>query len=106
MAKYRITIELDLDFKPIFEEIEKGLFSEDEDEDEDEEGPDESYEKEMIFDSLKNSYMYALDKNMDDLVKDKEDGLYKYLRHHNKSLLQVSKQISDHKRITLEKIDS
>jgi len=100
MAKYRITIELDLDFKPIFEEIEKGLFSEDE------EGPDESYEKEMIFDSLKNSYMYALDKNMDDLVKDKEDGLYKYLRHHNKSLLQVSKQISDHKRITLEKIDS
>lgn len=29
------------------------------------------------------------------MVKDKEDGMYKYLKHHNECELQASEQIAD-----------
>jgi hypothetical protein len=95
MSKYRVTIELDLDFETIFKEIPEGLYGKGDD-------VDEHYKRETICDALKNCHMYALEKNINDLIKDKEDGMYKYLKHHNECLIQVSEQIS--KNFKIEKL--
>lgn len=95
MSKYRILIEVDVDFDKIFSEIPEKLFTENE-------GCDEDYELETIYDCLKNSYLYALNKNMDDLVNHKEDGLYAYIEHHNKCMTAVSKCFTEN--VKVEKI--
>jgi hypothetical protein len=103
MDKYKLIINIEIDFESIFSEIPDGLFSEDPDSDE---LVEDYYKESMIYDSLKNSYLYALNKNMEDLVSDKENGLYKYLKHHNECLLQVSEQICMPKNVTLEKVQT
>jgi hypothetical protein len=86
MSKYKVTIELDLDFEPIFKSIPEGLFVKDENFD------IKDYEIETIDQCLRNAYLYILNKNIEDMIK---QDLYKYLEHHNKCALQVSKQISE-----------
>jgi len=86
MSKYKVTIELDLDFESIFKSIPEGLFDEDEDFDL------KDYEIETIDKCLRGSYLYALSTDMHDMTI---QALYKYLKHHNECALQVSKQISE-----------
>lgn len=97
MDKYKIEIEIEIDFEKIFSEIPEGLFSSED------KGVDEYYKKEAIYDCLKNSYLYSLEKNMDDMVSDKDDGMYKYLKHHNECSLEVSKQLCENAKVTLIK---
>jgi hypothetical protein len=51
MSKYKIEIEIDVDFDKIFSEIPEGLFSEES------KGSDEYYEKEVIGDVLKDAHI-------------------------------------------------
>lgn len=94
MSKYKVEITIDVDFDKIFSEVPEELFSKTD------RGCDEEYELETIYDALKNSYLYALEKNIDDLASDKENGLYKYLEHHNNCLIAVSKDIYQNAKIT------
>lgn len=95
MDKYKIEIEIEIDFEKIFSEIPDGLFSSEDS------GVDDYYKRGTILKCLRNSYLYSLEKNMKDMVKDKEDGLYKYLKHHNECHLEVSEQLCDNAKITL-----
>lgn len=94
MRKYRIEAEFEIDFDKIFATIPEGLFSDKG------KGSDKDYEISVIYDIIKEGYISALTKNMDDMVKDKEDGLYKYLKHHNECTIQASKAIIDNLKIT------
>lgn len=94
--KYLIEIEIEIDFDEIFSKIPKGLFDDDPNG-----GSDKDYEVSMIYDCLQNSYLAVLDKKSEALVKDKEDGLYKYLEHHLECELQVAKQLSKNAKIKL-----
>jgi hypothetical protein len=94
MTKYKITIELDLDFEPIFKSIPEGLFAKDEDFDL------KYYEIQTIDQCLRNAYLYMLNKDIENMIK---QDLYKYIEHHNKCALQVSKQISENALIEIVK---
>lgn len=100
MAKYKITIELDLDFQPFFDDIPKGLFRVDENENKEE--TRNYYEQEMIYKCLNEPYLSALKKNMDALVQNTKDDSYKYHKHHLECEIETAKQISEN--ITLEKL--
>lgn len=100
MAKYKITITLDLDFQPFFDEIPNGLFRVDENENKEE--TRNYYEQEMIYKCLNEPYLSALKKNMDALANNPKDGKYKYLKHHLESEIQTAKQISEN--ILIEKL--
>lgn len=100
MAKYKITIELDLDFQPFFDDIPKGLFRVDENENKEE--TRSYYEQEMIYKCLNEPYLSALKKNMDALVQNIKDGTYIYHKHHLECEIETAKQISEN--ITLEKL--
>jgi hypothetical protein len=97
MDKFKIEIEIEIDFEKIFSEIPQGLFSSEST------GPDEYYKKDVIYNCLKNSYLYSLDKNARNLISDVKDGLYKYLKHHNECELEVSKQLGEKTKIYLIK---
>jgi hypothetical protein len=94
MSRYKIEAEFEIDFDKIFAKIPEGLFSSEE------KGPDKDYEISIIYDVIRESYLSALMKNMDDMAKDKEDGMYKYLKHHNECAIQASKAIIDNLKIT------
>lgn len=81
MAKYKVEIEIDVDFEKIFSEIPEGLFKGDA-------GTNEGYELESISKVLNDCYLNALHKKMDAMVKDEH---YKYLEHH----LKVDEEIGD-----------
>lgn len=92
MSKYKIVSEFEIDFDKIFNEIPNGLFA-------DGGGNDEYYEKQVIYDVIKEGYLQALMKNMEDLASDKENGLYKYLKHHNECTIPASKAIVENLKI-------
>lgn len=93
MKKYRIEAEFEINFDKIFADIPEGLFSTED------KGSDKDYEIGVIYDVIKEGYLSALMKNMDDMVKDKENGLYNYLKHHNECSIQASKAIVDNLKI-------
>lgn len=84
MAKYRIKVELDIDFQKFFDNIPEGLFEEKED-------CDEYYELTSIYKVLSNIYTNALMNKMNWLTK-KE---YKYAEHHLLIEEEISKQLSE-----------
>lgn len=81
----KFTIEIEVDFEKIFEEIPEGLFQK-------EGKPDKIYEIETIHNCLKNAYLYSLEKTMQNYVK---KDLFEYLKHHHLCELQVGKAISE-----------
>jgi len=95
--RFKVEIELNLDFEKIFSEIPDGLFSNEDS------GADEYYYTETISKCLRDTYTNALLKNMSDMVKDEEDGMYKYIKHHNECEIEAASQIANNAKIS--KID-
>lgn len=84
MAKYKIDIEIDVDFEKIFSEIPEDLFSTED------RGVDEDYERECISTIMKETYLNTLVKRTENLG----DELYPHMKHHIECELAVSKEIA------------
>ena len=89
MSKYKIEIEIDVDFDAIFAEIPEGLFSTEDS------GCNEGYEIECIHDVLREVYIAQLERKMKYL----KDPNYKYLKHHNECSIAVAKEITENMKI-------
>jgi hypothetical protein len=88
MSKYKIEIELDIDFQKFFDNIPKGLFRDNED-------CDERYELGAIYDVLNKTYLNALTNKMNWMVKPE----YKHMEHHVLIKEEISKQISSNYKV-------
>lgn len=93
MSKYKIEIEIDVDFDAIFAEIPEGLFSPEN------KGSDEGYEIECIHDVLREVLIVQLERKMKYL----KDPDYKYLKHHNECSIAVAKEITENMKITKQR---
>lgn len=91
MSKIKVEITIDVDFDKIFSEIPEGLFAESSEDDR------EDYDLETVDWALRNSYLYALQMNMRNLVNGEK---YKYYKHHDECLLAVSKIIAENAVVT------
>ena len=83
MSKYKIEIEIDVDFDEIFSRIPGGLFSEED------KGCDEGYEKECIADVIKDAHLAALERSMKNMTS-KHAAHHK---HHDECSCAVAKQL-------------
>jgi hypothetical protein len=83
MAKYKIVVEIDIDFQKFFDNIPEGLYK-------NKEGCDEHYELESIYGVLNKIYTNALMNKMKWMAKDE----YKYVEHHILIEEEISNQLS------------
>jgi hypothetical protein len=86
MAKYKIEIEIDVDFQKFFDDIPEGLFDRS---NPDENGSDEYYEKEVIGSILSDSYTAQLEAKARQMNWKEWD----YAKHHALISVEVSKQM-------------
>jgi len=94
MSKFKIEIELDIDFQKFFDEIEDGIY------DKTNKTPvDEYYEKEAVCKILHDTYTNALKKHMNWMAKENKD-LYKAAKHHLSIDEEIAKQIANNFKIT------
>tara|TARA_B100001175_G_C19491480_1_gene632841 strand:- start:1339 stop:1614 length:276 start_codon:yes stop_codon:yes gene_type:complete len=89
MAKYKIEVELDIDFQKFFDNIPDGLF-------EDKESCDKYYELESIYDVLNKIHTNALMNKIEWMANDE----YKYAEHHILIEEEISKQLSKKCKVT------
>lgn len=92
MSKYKIEVEIDVDFDKIFSEIPDGLFAGDDKE----RHSDEHYELGCIENLIAGMYIGALDKKIKHLASDKAA----YHKHHDECNIAVAKQIQENYKIT------
>lgn len=91
MSKYKIEIEIDVDFDKIFSEIPEGTFSTTD-------GSDEYYEKECIGDVFKDARIVSLERKAENMFGDKKMAPFHW--HHDECAVQVSKQMFENFKIT------
>jgi hypothetical protein len=91
MSKYKVEIEIDVDFDSIFANIPEGLFSSES------KGSDEYYEIECIADVLREAYTNQLMKQMKNMTDKKYAA---HLKHHDECAVAVGKQIYENMKIT------
>jgi hypothetical protein len=96
MPKYKIKIDLDLDFESIFAEIPEQYDASSLDSLDD-------YYKEVIYGLLRKIYEDALYTKIDALNRDKADGMYKYLKPHIECEIMAAKQIAENSKVTKKK---
>ena len=92
MSKYKIEIEIDVDFDKIFSEIPEGLFSAEGS------GSDEHYEKDCIYDILKDAHCVAIERYHVNQLKDKK--MAPYHKHHDACSLEAAKQMWKNVKVT------
>lgn len=90
MSKYKVEIEIDVDFNSIFAEIPEGLFSSKD------RGSDDGYEIECIHDVLRDAYIHQMERKMKNMTSE----LYKYNKHHDECSVAVGKSIVENMKIT------
>ena len=89
MSKYKIEIEIDVDFQKYFDDIPEGLFKE-------KTGSDEHYEKGVIEKGLRNAQSHAALMHVHHL---KQQETYPYAKHHCQIEDEVCKQIANNAKI-------
>ena len=93
MSKFKIEIELDIDFQKFFDDIEDGIY------DKTNKTPvHEYYEKEAVCKILHDTHATALMNHMNWMVKENKD-LYKAAKHHLLIDEEIAKQIANNFKI-------
>ncbi len=90
MSKWKVEIEIDVDFDAIFAEIPEGLFSSED------RGSDDDYEIQCIHDVLRDTYIHQLDRKINNMKRDEHE----YLKHHDECSLEVAREINEKMKIT------
>lgn len=93
--KYKIEIEVDLDFEKIFSEAVPGYNIENNNELDD-------YYKETIYDCLRNSYLYSLQQKTDLIINKENDNTFEESKIHIECEVETSKQLC--KKVKIHKL--
>lgn len=88
MSKYKVEIEIDVDFEAIFAKIPEGLFEKS--------GVDQYYEIECIGGVLRDAYTKQLMKSISNLTSEHAA----YHKHHDECCCAVGEQIVKNAKIT------
>jgi hypothetical protein len=90
MGKYKIEIEIDVNFQKYFDEIPEGLYKE-------KEGTNTDYEIQVIDKALRNAVLHSLQIHLNFL---KQPESYPFAKHHLLIEDEVCKQLNQNAKIT------